>query len=61
MYTLTFSGDGLVAQTRLVELDPVEGTAATTGVDATLVSQSATLRGVVRNQAGALVARATVS
>jgi hypothetical protein len=59
LYTLTFSGEGLVPQTRLVELDPVAGTANSSGIDATLITRSATLRGVVRNQAGALVATAS--
>ena len=59
-YTITFSRSGYVSQTRLVDLDPVAGTAIATGIDATLLPADATVRGVVRGVDGAPVAGATI-
>jgi hypothetical protein len=59
-YTVTFSKDGYVAQTRLVELGGAGGLPNAAGVDARLVSSTALIRGVVRGVDGRPVAGATV-
>jgi Carboxypeptidase regulatory-like domain len=60
-YTLTFTKDGYVAQTLLKSLGGASGASALTGVDATLVSSTATVRGTVQSSSGKQVAGASVS
>lgn len=59
-YTITFSKDGLVSQSRLEELDPVADDRDLSGIDADLVSDMATVRGMVRDVGGRPVAGATL-
>jgi Carboxypeptidase regulatory-like domain len=59
-YTVTFSKPGFVGQTRLEDLDPQAGRIDVTGVDASLIRSTATIRGVVRNFAGTPVAGAAL-
>lgn len=59
-YTITFSRDGLVTQVRLVDLDARVGRVDVDGVDATLIRDRATVRGVVRDPDGRPLPRATV-
>jgi hypothetical protein len=58
-YTVTFSKEGYVAQTRLVELGGTGATSAS-AVDARLVSSTAIIRGVIRGADGQPVAGAQV-
>jgi hypothetical protein len=60
-YTVTFSRAGFVSQTQLEDLDPLAGTANLAGIDATLVPDSAVIRGVVRRVDGTPVPGASVS
>ncbi len=60
-YTVTFSRQGLVSQVFSDDLDPDTGRADLTGVDATLVPQTAVVRGVVRGVDGTPVALATLT
>jgi hypothetical protein len=48
-YTVTFAKPGLVAQTRLEDLDADAGRINVTGVDASLIPSTATIEGIVRN------------
>lgn len=59
-YTITFSRSGYVAQTRLIDLDPLAGTAIATGIDATLLPADSTVRGVIRNVDGTAVGGASI-
>jgi hypothetical protein len=59
-YTITFSREGLVSQTRLVDLDPLAGRGSAGGIDARMVSSTAIVRGLVRSAGGLPVAGATV-
>ncbi len=60
-YTITFSKEGFVSQTRLEDLDGRTGASALTGIDARLVPSTAIIRGVVQSTSGAPVAGATVA
>jgi hypothetical protein len=60
-YTLTFSGEGLVSQVRVVDLDPLSGTDHVTGVDVSLVRQRRTVAGIVRDPDRSPAAQATVT
>jgi hypothetical protein len=60
-YTVTFSRQGLVSQVFSDDLDPDTGRADLTGVDATLVPQTAVVRGVVRGVDGTPVPLATLT
>jgi hypothetical protein len=60
-YTVTFSKEGYVAQSRLVELGGATGVATAHGVDARLVRSTAIVRGVIRGADGRPVAGATVT
>ncbi|MEX2628086.1 MAG: carboxypeptidase-like regulatory domain-containing protein, partial [Ilumatobacteraceae bacterium] len=59
-YTITFTGEGLVSQVRLVDLDPRLGVVDAAGVDATLLRDRAVVRGVVRGPDGEPIPRASV-
>jgi hypothetical protein len=59
-YTVTFSKDGYLSQSRLVELGGATGQSDVGGVDARLVPSTAIVRGVVRDADGEPVAGATV-
>jgi hypothetical protein len=59
-YTVSFAKPGLVSQTRLEELDPSSGRIDVTGVDASLIPSTATIRGTVTNADGRLVAGASL-
>lgn len=60
-YTLTFTGDGLIPQVRVVDLDPLAGTENATGVDVSLSRERTAVSGVVRNVDGNPVALAEVT
>lgn len=60
-YTVTFSKEGYVSQSRLVELGGATGQASANGIDARLVPSTAVVRGVVRGVDGQPVAGATVT
>jgi hypothetical protein len=60
-YTLTFTRDGLVPQSRLVDLDPASGAVDRGGIDATLVANTSVVHGVVRDRSGNPVPHADVS
>ncbi|MET0580001.1 MAG: carboxypeptidase-like regulatory domain-containing protein, partial [Ilumatobacteraceae bacterium] len=60
-YTLTYTKPGLVSQTRLVDLDPLNGSADVSGVDATMIPSTAVVGGIVRNAAGSPLAGAAVA
>lgn len=59
-YTVSFSRDGLVSQVRLVDLDAQLARIDVEGVDATLIRNSATVRGIVVDSQGSPLPRATV-
>jgi hypothetical protein len=59
-YTVTFSGTGLLSQTRLEDLDSALGRGDLPSIDATMVSSTATIRGTVSTSGGP-VALATVT
>jgi hypothetical protein len=59
-YTLTFTKEGLVSQTRLENLDPRAGTPSLSGIDARMVPSTATISGIVRSAGGMPVAGASV-
>jgi hypothetical protein len=59
-YTVSFSALGLASQVRLQDLDPHNGSADVTGVDATLAPATAIVRGTVRDAGSNLVALSTV-
>jgi hypothetical protein len=59
-YTLTFSGEGLVTQVRVVDLDPNRGSQDVGGVAVTLARESSNVRGVVRSPDGRPVGQAEV-
>jgi hypothetical protein len=60
-YTLTFSGEGLVPQVRVVDLDPATSSENATGIDVSLSRERTVVQGVIRNVDGAPVSGATVS
>lgn len=60
-YTLTFSGQGLVSQVRVVDLDPNSGTENVTGVDVSLVRQRSLVSGIIRDPDSSPAAQATVT
>ncbi len=59
-YTITFSREGLLSQTRLEALDGRTGRSNVTGVDTRMVPSTATVGGTVRNAEGQPIAGATV-
>jgi hypothetical protein len=60
-FTLTFTKDGFVPQTLVKSLGGTTGQSTLSGVDATLVSSTAIVRGVVQSSTGQPVAGASVS
>jgi hypothetical protein len=59
-YTVTFAKAGLAGQSRLEDLDPLAGRTDVTGVDASMIRSTATIRGVVRSVAGTPIPGATL-
>ncbi len=59
-YTISFSRAGLVPQVRLQDLDPFNGTADASGLDATMFTATAVVKGVIRGSDGQPVALAEV-
>lgn len=51
-YTLTFTGEGLIPQVRVVDLDPLAGTENASGIDVSLSRERTAVTGVVRNVDG---------
>ena len=60
-YTVTFSKDGLISQSRMESLDPANGRRDLSAIDATLAPQTAMVRGTVRGVSGAPIGGATVT
>lgn len=60
-YTLTFSGNDVVPQVRVVELDPFSSSQNAAGIDVSLSPERTTIRGTVRDVDGSFGPQATVT
>jgi hypothetical protein len=60
-YTLTFSGDGLVTQVQVVDIDPARGDTNASAGPVSLAREGSVVRGIVFNVSGGPVAGATVT
>ncbi len=60
-YTLTFTGEGLIPQVQVVDLDPATNTQNATGINVSLSRERTAVRGLVRNVDGSPVGQATIS
>ena len=60
-YTLTFAGEGLIPQVRVVDLDPATGSENATAINVSLSRERTAITGIIRNVDGSPVGHAEVS